>query len=53
MWTPTLERQPDGRKIGWVLVNEAGERYCHPEGSIVTGFTRDEMQALADRLNGE
>lgn len=56
MWTPHLEQCQDDagepRRIGWVLVNESGERYLHPEGGIVTGFTSEEMQRLADELNG-
>lgn len=56
MWTPHLEQYQDdaGRvqRIGWVLVDEAGARHQHPDVGIVTGFTREEMQRLADELNG-
>ncbi|HEY4531540.1 MAG TPA: hypothetical protein VIG97_14655 [Luteimonas sp.] len=55
MWTPHLEKytRPDGveQKIGWVLVDEHGNRYVRESGAAVTGFTREEMQALADELN--
>lgn len=54
MWTPKLEKytRPDGteQKIGWVIVNDAGEPHT-VQGAAVTGFTREEMQALADELN--
>lgn len=58
MWAPHLEQYQDdaGRvqRIGWVLVDERGRRYQAPEhpDAIVTGFTREEMQRLADELNG-
>ena len=57
MWTPHLEKykRSDGieQKIGWVLVNEAGDRYVTATGATVTGFTPEEMQQLADELNAE
>lgn len=57
MWTPHLEKytRPDGveQKIGWVLVDEAGNRYVTETGAAVTGFTPEEMQALADKVNAE
>lgn len=58
MWAPHLEQYQDDAsetwRIGWVLVDERGRRYCSPEHpyAIVTGFTREEMQGLADELNG-
>ncbi|MGY0611942.1 hypothetical protein [Luteimonas sp. A501] len=46
---------PDGtiQKIGWVLINEAGDHYCPPEhpGAALTGFVPEQMQRLADELN--
>jgi hypothetical protein len=58
MWAPQLEQyeKPDGsiQLIGWILVNEAGEHYMtteHGRAATVTGFTRKEMQGLADELN--
>jgi len=57
MWTPHLEKytRPDGveQKIGWVLVDEDGNRYVTESGAAVTGFTPEEMQALADELNAQ
>ncbi|MDH7453595.1 hypothetical protein QF205_11025 [Luteimonas composti] len=57
MWTPHLEQfeLPDGtwQKVGWVLVDEADRRYEGPEGAVVTGFSRGEMQELADQLNAQ
>lgn len=57
MWKPELEQYRDGAgqtwRIGWVLVDDAGRRYRAPEhpGAITAGFTREEMQGLADQLN--
>lgn len=57
MWKPELEQYWDGAgqtwRIGWVLVDDAGRRFCAPEhpDAITTGFTREEMQGLADQLN--
>lgn len=57
MWTPHLEKytRPDGieQKIGWVLVDERGNRHVTANGAAVTGFTPEEMQALAEQLNAE
>lgn len=57
MWRTKLEKQPPDRHgrvqmIGWILVNDHGEPFKHPDhDAIVTGFTSEEMQPLADALN--
>lgn len=56
MWRPQLEQyeREDGsiQKIGWTLVNYAGQPFADAAGAIVTGFTREEMLDLAQQHNG-
>jgi hypothetical protein len=54
MYTPKLKTLtlPNGtvQKIGWILVDEAGEPYKRGE-AIPAGESPEQMQELADELN--